>query len=333
MMKISKAVASSEYAAIANDALKDEDNGLWLVGLPRSMQTVWLQRFYWIRWVDRLAEQDQLVHPGGRQFPAFYQAWQRLKHRGFLAAEDQVWEVLQQIHACWFQDSEISLHQTEIEAWDSYLAAIVTYHQPQLRIATLADYERMLARLAGACFRFLPFLAPHQRAIAGQFGIVDQFYNNLRDLHEDSLQGICYFPETLLAHFGITRQEILSCQCFDHPGYGQLMHFWVESYLPQLRQHHLKLAAYQDLHPAWQCLTRWFLHRYQRIEQVMQACQYNFVEFSQGYWQAVQEELRQPYTQLGMPGHQPGPPERVGFPRRLHPSSTVSSRCELVRPL
>jgi phytoene synthase len=294
MMNISKEVASSVYTAIADDALKDEDNGIWLSLLPDSIQMIWRERFHWIRRVDRLAEQDQLVHPGGQQFPAFYHAWQQLKTQKYLAPEDQHWTVLQQIEAAWFlADTTGGLHQAEINAWDCYMEAIVDYHQPSLHLTTLAEYEVMLERLAGACFEVLPFLADHQRAIARQFGVVDQFYNNLRDLYEDARQGICYFPETLLENFGIKRSEILDQSCLQNPGYLPLMDFWVNTYLPELRQRHLGLLALPDLHPAWRCLTAWFVHRYLRIERVLRACQYNFVTFAQQYWHEVKQDLEE----------------------------------------
>ncbi|MEO1094217.1 MAG: squalene/phytoene synthase family protein [Cyanobacteria bacterium J06638_28] len=293
MMKISKQVASSEHRAIANDALKDEDNGAWLAGLPHSIQAVWLERFYWIRWVDRLAEQDQLVQQGGRRFPAFYQAWQRLRHNRTLSASDQNWQVLKQIANCWYQSNNDNHYRIEINAWNCYMEAILDYHQPHLRVTTLDEYECMLARLAGSCFKLLPFLEDHQRAIAGQFGIIDQFYNNLRDLSEDTHQGICYFPTTLLASFDVKREEILDRTCFQNPGYAHLMEFWVTSYLPQLRRRHLGLVATADLHPVWQHLTACLLSRYRRIEQVMQACRYNFMTFADQYWQIVEQDLRQ----------------------------------------
>lgn len=292
-MKISEEVASSEYEAIANDALKDEDTGAWLENLPRTIQEVWLERFYWIRWVDRLAEQDQLVKPGGKQFPAFYQAWKRLSQLGYLSSADQTWKVLRQLEERWFQGHVSGLHGTEIAAWDCYMEAILSYHQPTLRIETLQDYEMMLERLAGACFRLLPFLTEHQRKIAGGFGIVDQFYNNLRDLYEDSQRGICYFPTVLLDQYGIAVSEIFDLSCFENSGYVPLMEFWVETYLPQLKQRNLLLLLADDLHPAWQHLTAWFIHRYSRVERVMRACQYNFVSFADQYWQVVRQDLQQ----------------------------------------
>lgn len=290
-MKISKAVASSAGDGIADDALKDEDNGFWLIGLPPQIQAVWKERFYWIRWVDRLAEQDRVVCAGGTQFPAFCKAWKHLRQQQYLPPPDRHWEVLCQIESTWFQEDADNLHQPEIEAWDCYMHAIADYHHPQLTITTLQDYETMLDRLAGACFQLLPCLSDDQRASARQFGIVDQFYNNLRDLYEDAQQGICYFPTEVLAQFGLTRQQILDGSCLEHSGYRPLMQFWVHQYLPQLRQQNLGLVLAKDLHPAWQCLISWFLHRYLRIEQILRDCQYDFVAFAQQYWPAVQTDL------------------------------------------
>ncbi|MEM1278918.1 MAG: squalene/phytoene synthase family protein [Cyanobacteria bacterium P01_H01_bin.152] len=289
-MNISKAVASSIGNAIADDALKDADNGVWLQTLSSATQSAWQRRFYCIRWVDRLAEQDLIVQPGGEQFPAFYQAWQGLRCQGRLVGDSQHWPVLQVLAADWFQ-TDPSLHQVEIAAWDEYLAAIADYHQSPLIINRLDEYELMLDRLAGSCFQLLPDLQAHQRAIARRFGWVDQFYNNLRDLYEDAQQGVCYFPTEVLGQFGLTRQAILDCSCLEHPGYRPLMQFWVEDYLPHLRQHHLELLEAKDLQPAWQRLTMWFCHRYERIERIMQDCGYDFVLFARQYWPAVEREL------------------------------------------
>jgi phytoene synthase len=301
MMKISKAVASSVGNGIADDAIKDEDNGIWLASLPLAIQVLWKQRFYWIRWVDRLAEQDQIVQPGGQTFSAFCQAWQRLYQQRHLEAGDRGWEVLQQIESMWFLADAGNRHWSEIQAWDRYMRAIADYHQPTLVITTCHDYEKMLDRLAGSCFQLLPHLPASHREMARQFGIVDQFYNNLRDIYEDSRQGICYFPTDVLAQFGLTQQQILDLSCFNQVGYQPLMQFWVDQYLPRLRQQYLALAWANDLHPAWQQLTRWFVHRYLRIERILRDCHYNFVAFAERYWLAVQHDLKQPLTWLQSP--------------------------------
>ncbi|MGD1860855.1 MAG: squalene/phytoene synthase family protein [Leptolyngbyaceae cyanobacterium] len=291
-MKNFKAIAASVGKGIADDALKDEDNGCWLQTLPSETQARWRRRFYCIRWADRLAEQDCLVQPEGRQFPSFYQDWKTLQHQGAIAYANSQWPVLKILAADWFDQSATG-HQAEIAAWDEYIEAIADYHQPTLTLNTLQDYEVMLDRLAGSCFQLLPDLHPHQRLLARQFGWVDQFYNNLRDLYEDSQQQVCYFPAEVLAQFGLTRQTILDFSCLNHAGYQSLMEFWVEDYLPTLRQHKLGLFQAKDLQPAWQQLVDWFNHRYRRIETVMRDCHYDFTAFAQTYWRLVEQELSQ----------------------------------------
>lgn len=293
MVAIAQRVASSEYQAIADDALKDEDNGIWLTCLAPAAHQDWFQRFYWIRWVDRLAEQEQLVKPGGGQFAAFCRAWHGLRDRGLLTATDaQQWPVLRDIQQCWFTVQGQPRSQAEIAAWDGYLQAMTTYHQPHLTLKTLAGYERMLIDLAGSCFQLLPQLRDSQRQAAGDFGMVDQFYNNLRDLYEDTRRGVCYFPADLLDQFDLVTEEILDLSCLHKANYHRLMQFWVENYLQRLKQRLLPLLLSPNLDPAWRYLVAWFLHRYQRVERVMRACHYDFVAFAHRYWEAVHQDLQ-----------------------------------------
>ncbi len=285
--------ASSEYRAIADDTLKDQDNGLWLSCFSADTQSLWRQRFGWLRRLDRLAEQDQLICPGGCQFSAFHQAWQQIwqaQHR--LPVCDE-WAILDEICRCWLSPEAEGSHQGELQGWNRYVEAMVDYHQPGLRLTTLHDYDMMLDRLAGSCFQFLPELHADDRNIARYFGMLDQCYNNLRDLYEDACQGVCYFPRELLLRFQVTLEEILDFTCFDNPGYYRLMEFWLFDYLPRLQHRALRLVVSDRLPRTWRYLLAWFIHRYRRIERVMVACDYNFVAFVSVYWDVVQQDLQQ----------------------------------------
>ncbi|WP_008317440.1 squalene/phytoene synthase family protein [Leptolyngbya sp. PCC 6406] len=296
MSILTSQVASSEYQAIADDALKDEDNGIWLACLPATMHHDWFQRFHWIRWLDRLAEQDNIVLPGGGQFLAFQAAWQRLLETGELDITPSLPSVLREVYQAWFAEGHPDQHQAEIIAWNDYVEAIVEYHRPHLTLQTLADYEQMLDRLAGSCFQVLPHLEPQQRTIARHFGVVDQFYNTLRDLYEDARQGVCYFPQEVLNEFGVTTAEILDFSCFENPGYGPLMQFWLQDYLPELRRRTLPFLQSEPMPMDWQALILWFIHRYRRIDGVMASCHDNFVDFAPAYWETVQRDLRRQQT-------------------------------------
>jgi phytoene synthase len=285
--------ASSEYRAISDDTLKDQDNGLWLSCFSTEIQAPWHQRFSWLRRLDRLAEQDQLIYPGGCQFLAFHQAWRQLQQaRHRIPACDQ-WGVLDEIYHCWLSPQVQGNYEIELQGWSRYVEAMVDYHQPTLELVTLQEYDTMLDRLAGSCFQFLPRLHASDRTMARYFGMVDQCYNNLRDLHEDACQGICYFPREVLAQFQVSSREILDFTCFKNPGYYRLMEFWLMDYLPRLQRRAVDLIISDHLPQTWQYLLAWFIHRYQRIEQVMAACDYNFVQFSRVYWDVVRQDLAQ----------------------------------------
>ncbi|MGD1937703.1 MAG: squalene/phytoene synthase family protein [Cyanophyceae cyanobacterium] len=347
---VASLVGSSHYAAVRDDSLKDEDNAAWVMELPDGERREWVERIRWIRLVDRLAEKGQIsaIAPEGvyteasfngaseettdaalfpSNFSEFYQSWQRLrtvqpgKATDFIAhdlphqsLEAPLSSILEGIAQRWFQISQKEMDRLSIQSWDSYVSAIAFYHGRHTEIQTLTDYETMMDGLAGSFFQILPYLEPHHWDCARHFGIVDQFYNNLRDLHEDLQQGICYFPAELLDRFGVTRESVVDGSCIGTENYRQLMEFWVGDYLLTLRRRAHGLLLCSDLHPSWLRLRAWCLRRYERIEQVMRQCKFDFVKFSQCYWQAVREDLHH-YRQLG---HGTSPQEITDyFPERL----------------
>jgi phytoene synthase len=286
-IKVAQLIGSSQYEAVGDDALKDEDNAAWVLRLEPNVRQEWIERIGWIRLVDRLAEQE-LLQSQRPAFSQFYQSWQRLLTQGIVEPDCPYHDILSQIHDRWFTPSPD--HRT-IQAWERYLQAIATYHCPNLTVENLEQYEAMLAQLSGSLFQVLPFITPPYWQAIENFGIVDQFYNNLRDLQEDAAQGICYFPTDLLDQFGLSRVEILQMRCFDNPGYYQLMEFWLDEYLPRLRRQTYSLVLAQNLHPSWEILRDWSLHRYSRIERVFRDCNFNYALFPQVYWAEVKQDL------------------------------------------
>lgn len=286
-VKIAQLLGSSQHQAFGDDALKDEDNAAWVLHLEPAIGREWIERIGWIRLADRLAEQE-VLQPHNPVFSQFYQSWQQLLTQDIVERHCPYHGILNQIRDRWFTSNRDSL---TIQAWERYLQAIATYHRLNLVVDSLEQYEEMLAQLSGSFFQVLPFVTqPYWEAI-GQFGIVDQFYNNLRDLQEDAAQGICYFPSELLEQFGVSRAEILEMRCFGNPGYYRLMEFWLDDYLPRLRRQTYSLVLAQDLHPSWQILRDWSLHRYSRIERVFRDCNFNYAVFPQAYWAEVKQDL------------------------------------------
>ncbi|MDY6938121.1 MAG: squalene/phytoene synthase family protein [Cyanobacteriota bacterium] len=288
---ISQLVGSSLFRALADDSLKDEDNVAWVMVLSDRARREWIERIGWIRLVDRWAE-NELLDDRCCEFQQFRTGWQFLRDRGFVPPNHPREAMLARMKACWFGPLATRADALAVESWDSYIQGISTYHQPNLVVESLEEYERMLENLAGKFFQILPFLSPDCWQAACDFGMLDQFYNNLRDLHEDASQGICYFPSDVLAQFGITREEILQCRGFSNPGYNQLIEFWLDEYLPRLRHRANDLIEADGLHPSWQILRDWCLARYRRIETTFRRCKFDYVRFPQEYWAAVAEDLQ-----------------------------------------
>ncbi|EKQ69683.1 phytoene/squalene synthetase [Leptolyngbyaceae cyanobacterium JSC-12] len=287
---IATLVGSSQYEAISDDALKDEDNAGWILELEPCISQEWIERIRWIRLVDRLAE-CELVGSKKLEFQTFLVEWQRLLHTGQIEKNAVHQSVLTGMRDRWFSKTGQPIDHTSIAAWNQYVLAIEEYHADNLIVETLEQYERLLMNLAGSFFQILPFLAENYRPIARHFGIIDQFYNHLRDLQEDAEQGICYLPLELLDQFGVSREEILQKKAPQNPNYYTMMQFWLGDYLPGLRRKVRQLSTIEDLHPSWKVLCDWSMYRYRRIEQVFRECQFDYTQFPELYWQRVRVEL------------------------------------------
>ena len=230
--------ASSTHAAPTCDALKDFDNAGWVADLPAPIRSAWIERIRSMRLADRVAESTALHVVG--------------------AEEDGL--------ARAFDGASAAVRA----AWKRYRAALRAYHRGHLRVWTLAAHRRMLDRLSGSLLQLVPFLEPHHFEAIRAFGVLDQFFNNLRDLAEDAAQGICYFPEDVLARAGLRREDVLGdgWRTLDAPaparpprlatqakpappsGWRKLMRYWLDEYLPGLERDAARFDACDDLHPS-----------------------------------------------------------------------------------
>ncbi|MDX2243449.1 MAG: squalene/phytoene synthase family protein [Leptolyngbyaceae cyanobacterium bins.302] len=287
---IATLIGSSDYHSISDDSLKDEDNAGWVMQLEDSVRQEWVERIRWIRLVDRLAEQE-LICPAKAEFQQFLGNWQMLLHTGTIDGQSPYAWMLQAIRDRWFDAQGQPLHQQPIHAWNQYLSALDRYNATTLEVYTCECYEQMLTDLAGAFFQVLPFLPERYGTAACHFGVVDQFYNHLRDLQEDAVSGICYFPNELLDWFGVRREEILQQTAPQNSNYRKMMQFWLNEYLPRLRWKVRHLRTASDVPLSWKVLGDWSMYRYRRIEQVFRECEFDYTLFPQIYWQRVREEL------------------------------------------
>jgi|SRR5919201_1386836 phytoene synthase len=255
-------LASSAHHALGDDALKDFDNAGWVVDLPRSVQSAWLQRIRAIRLADRLAENQQL-DAASRRFDRFIESG----GTGEFVGEGP--EVL--------------------AAWSSYVAALRKYHRKDLRLPSLADHRAMLDRLSGSLFQLVPFLSPPQFDAIRGLGALDQFFNNLRDLAEDAAHGICYFPDDVLAQGGLRREDVLGDGWRSTPRWPKLMRFWLDEYLPELERAAARFSACDDLHPSVARLRKECRARYLRILTRFRAVGFDFRRFAEEYWREVRD--------------------------------------------
>ncbi len=289
-LTISDLVGSSQYEAVADDSLKDEDNVAWVMVLEPPIRDEWIERISWIRLVDRLAENELFVS-NSSEFQKVYIGWQRLLHQGRVEPDCAHREVLTGIRNRWFGQPSTGSDRLPIQAWARFLEATARYHQPHLVIERFADHQKMLEELSGSCFQTLPFLTEKYWQSTCAFGALDQFFNNLRDMREDAQQGICYLPTELLNHFGVSRDKILNLVACQNPNYARMMRFWLDDYLPTFRQKVDELLIADDLHPSWRIWRDWSFYRYHRIERVFRRCNFDYVQFPAVYWAEVRRDL------------------------------------------
>jgi 15-cis-phytoene synthase len=268
--------ASSAHISIGDDALKDFDNAAWVAHLPGPVQRRWMERIRAIRLADRLAENQEL-HPQARGFD------------GFGA------NAIPSLHVVGAHDAAPAVEA----AWGRYLDALRAYQRRDLRVATLAEHRSMLDRLSGSLFQLFPFLLPHQLEAIRAFGALDQFFNNLRDLAEDTAQGICYFPEDALRRAGLRREDVTGGRWRSHAGWRKLMRSWLEQYLPELERSAAAFDSCDDLHPSLARMRSECRARYLRILDLFHAVDSDFQLFAEEYWAAVRAKAEPALTCAG----------------------------------
>ena len=265
--------SSSQFRAIAHDARKDEDNAAFVASLPPAEQAAWLERLRWLRLADRLAEDEERY--GNGRFTRFMEAWKALERDG------REMEGFEPAH----REIRVRLgpEPHAMACWNTYLAALRDYSSPSLALETLADHDRMLARI-GSFFGVFPYLRETEREAAARFGMLDQIMNNLRDIAEDAAHGISYFPRDVLARFGVARDAIFDGSAVRAPGYHAMMRFWLDEHVAQVRVWAAPFEAAREVHPSIALMRETSLARYERVERVFGACDFDYLVFPDAYW-------------------------------------------------
>ncbi|HEY6911918.1 MAG TPA: squalene/phytoene synthase family protein [Myxococcales bacterium] len=268
--------ASSAHLSLSDDALKDFDNAAWVAELPRPVRQEWVRRIRAIRLADRLAENQEL-QPQSRCFD------------GFAAHGVAALHIVRSTGGG-VPEAFAGAGPAVRLAWTRYLAALRAFQRRDLRVRNLADHRTMLDRLSGSLFQLFPFLLQHQVDAIRGFGALDQFFNNLRDLAEDTAHGICYFPEDALARAGLRREDITSGRWRSHPGWRKLMREWHDRYLPELERGAARFDACRDLHPSLARMRSECRARYARTLGLFRAVDFDFQLFAAEYWRTVRSK-------------------------------------------
>lgn len=314
---IAELVGSSRYNAIGDDTLKDEDNAAWVLFLPTEVARDWIEPFSWIRLIDRLAE-SEWIEGWGSRFQVFRIGWRTLLLTGYVLPDDYHFDLLSRMHARWFvpqlsagspaggsalgaggslgggsaPSGGGSPAWTTLHAWDEYVEATARYTRSDMVFETLEEYENMLQSLGGSLFQIFPYLTEPQRQAVRAFGAVDQFFNHLRDLPEDTAQNLCYFPADVLYRFGVERQEILDGSCFQNRGYVNMMNFFISDFVPYLYSKAGDFLSDNAMHYSWRLLKHWFLRRHLRVERAFRQAGMNYKVASQLYFAEVKPGLK-----------------------------------------
>jgi phytoene synthase len=278
---ISHLIGSSQFTSAPTDTMKDEDNASWLLKLPEGLLRDWTASLKWMRVSDRLAEAEALgVEDEEYRFSDFLEEFGQLRRHGFIYESSPLAETFQTLRERWEREG---FGERELRPWDTYLKALRKYTPPPA-IQDYDECETMYRELSGSLFLTFP-LAPLKYADAlNSFGALDQLYNNVRDLAEDTARGICFFPDALLRRFSLCREEI--ALQITHPDYrfASMMDDILTTFAGRLRRKAAQLIRAEDLHWSWKLLLRMTLERYVRTESVFRECRYNAAAFNGRYW-------------------------------------------------
>jgi len=289
---IPETLGSSEVGTQTDDSLKDIDSLLWLPEISEREATEWLTFLRWVRLADRYLERDIFQKPPHNSlytFRDFVVDWHKIRH-GKVADTPHA-TLFNRLRQRWKKER---MTEGDLQIWDLYLESLEKYVRPGLIIVDMRGYERALYGLSGTFFQGFPLAPKKYHEQIGVLGMLDQFFNNLRDLYEDISRGISYFPVTLLEEFGI--QKIEEQVTNPDEKWIKLTQYLLTSFVPSLKSRADPMLSLDWINSrecpySWRCMIQNNLRRYGRITHVLNESGYNGEKFSPAYWDAVRADL------------------------------------------
>jgi phytoene synthase len=285
---IAPLIQSCSFGTCTTDALKDDDNAGWLLRLAEPERSEWLTVLEWMRSVDRLVEHETF---DGTPLPYAYddymRDWRSLR-AGALPLQSPFRDLFERLAKRWSRDAASEL---DVASWDLYLDSLWRYRRPEQVIRTMNDFRVALHDLSAGIFRALPFKPRGLDGPIGMLGAVDQFFNNLRDLLEDTDRGICYLPDEVLARFEINRAEMPRLVRTSDARFVALYEHLLGNLVPELLREAAPVFAVADLHPTWRQMLHHVRMRHARIEYVARRCRFDASAFETEYWPLARRDL------------------------------------------
>jgi len=288
---ISNAIYSSRFCRIIDDSLKDEDNVAWVMRLPTVEREAWTTILEWVRVPDRLLERDRFEPQAGSDgyaFKDFASDWRNLREHRIVSPNSPFAGLFRRLRSYWDREK---ITESMLKTWDLYLTSLERYIRPRKEIAGLREYRKALYGLSGTFFQAFPYAPIQFMKEVGVFGTLDQFFNNLRDLYEDTIRGICYYPISLLERFQIEPQELPRLVHEPNRRFVRLNEFLLSSFASGLQTQMKPLLTANSVHPSWKICMQHTINRYERIEYFVRLCHFNVRLFRAAYWEDVQNKF------------------------------------------
>lgn len=245
----------------SQEALRERDQWGFVAELEPQARVEWSRRLRWVKLVERLGRAGRLGDDD------------RCVARHLLVPRDPA---AHGVSWC--------------EAWERYVVAVNRYGRPKRVVPDLPAHAEMLQELGGNVLCLSPGVDWFLRRPLAHFGALDLFFSHLRDLGRDADAGRCNLPLHLLSRFGLAPQDIVDGSCLDQPGYVELMRYWLDHYLPQLRAEAAEFTGMRDLPAPLARLRDASTRRHARVERVFRAARYDFRLAEAAYF----AELEQP---------------------------------------
>ncbi len=278
--RLGKQLGSREYLTGTDDSRKDHDAVAWVLELDERVREEWLAALRWVRTADRIVESAPFGSPlTATPFYELICEWRVVRKGG--ASTGAHAHLVAPLVTQWQREQ---VPESDLRQWDLYLESLWRYRDPAGLLRSEDDYLRYLKELSGAMFRMLPYQPAGFSNEVIALGMLDQFFNNLRDLAEDVERGLYFYPRSLLAEFSLSEEDLPNVIERSDERFVRLHEHLFATLISKLTLAASPLFFAKGLHPSWRALIASVRERYDRIEHVARRCGFNARAFQRSYW-------------------------------------------------